>query len=296
MDSVMIQAADNSHHFFPDGSSEKGDQTCGIWPIKGKRFITKIDDVFDTETLKKVTNDITDMRSAPNSKRYTNVVRIPLVGAFSNFPTYNLVTPVTQFGEDGKIANKDNLIEWLKEKKASATVVDFTFSSIEKMASLGGWSNTTVPVAAFFIRYELKTDATQLSNFPWHRDINSLSMTSVITPCHQEHGSFAGGELFFAERTPDYNEYNRHDGGVNTVLSHTIKKFTYPYGGCLFFENLWSQHKVNDIEMVSGHNCERTLFSIFANPNPDQLESFISKNRNLATDAPPPEDRACLIV
>lgn len=294
---AIVNTADNSQHFFPDTPAETETPVTSIWPVKGKRFITKVDNFYDVASLPKVVSDIQHMHSVPNSKRYTNIVRVPLIGGFRIFPTYFLYAPIAHFGNHCTINNKDTFEKELRENQASDVVANFTLSSIEKMATLGGWANIEVPVAAFCIRYRLTSETSTLSGFPWHRDVNSFSMTSVITPNDQGDGSFSGGELSFAERTQDYAAYECCDGGENTVLSHTIKTITYPYGGCLFFENLWSQHKVNDMKITSGHQCERVLFSIFANPNPDQLASFTTRNeaKNLATISPPGESRCSIL-
>ena len=96
-----------------------------------------------------------------------------------------------------------------------------------------------IPVLSFFMRYQLSDETPSVKNLEWHRDLNSLSMTSVISPYKQEEGEFSGGNLLFAERTKDFAKYTDRSNSKNTVLESTVKEFSYPENGCFIFENLW---------------------------------------------------------
>lgn len=101
-----------------------------------------------------------------------------------------------------------------------------------------------IPVLSFFMRYQLSDETPSVKNLEWHRDLNSLSMTSVISPYKQEEGEFSGGNLLFAERTKDFAKYTDRSNSKNTVLENTVlestvKEFSYPENGCFIFENLW---------------------------------------------------------
>ena len=103
-------------------------------------------------------------------------------------------------------------------------------------------------------------------------------MTAVISPYKQDDGEFSGGEISFGQREQDFKTYFGLGVTSRTVLPNTVETFSYPENGCFFFENLWSQHRVNDIQLTAGSSCERMLFSIFASPNPEQLSTFVFNN------------------
>ena len=241
-----------------------------------QRFISKVDDCFSEEVRENVLRDVKEMKCVPNFLTVNrNIFRVSIIGDSKGL---GIESSVVVFDSNCKLANKGILREYLEVKETPESVMDFTCDSLEKMASTGNWFSEEIPVTVFFLRYKLDSDIPEVVNLDWHQDVNSLSMTAVISPCKQDKGEFSGGELYFAESKKDLKVDFRIDDTEMTVLPDTIKKFSYPENGCFFFENLWSQHKVNDIQMISGTSCERVLFSVFANPDPAQLGSFLHSN------------------
>ena len=295
MYSKIISTATNSFHYFPDyypsNPQEFSSEELGIWPFDGQRFITKIDDCFDKKLLQEVNADIKGMECVPNViVGNRNIMRVPILGDLSlTLSGVAIHAPVVSFDENCQIKNKRELKGYFKERKTPESVSELFEGAVENIANNGGWSKENMPVHSFFLRYQLNDETPSVKNLEWHRDLNSLSMTSVISPCKQEEGEFSGGNLLFAERTKDYTRYSDRSKSENTVLENTVlestvKEFSYPENGCFIFENLWSQHKVSDIEKISGDSCERVLFSIFLNPEPAQLDSLVSNKKadNLA--------------
>ena len=289
MISEVVTMATNSYHYFPIPSElqESYLEDFNIWPVSGQRFITKANDCFDKKLLQEVNADIIGMECVPNTLvGNRNIVRVPILGEHltTKLGDSALHAPVISFDENCQIENKGELKDYFKERKTPESVSELFEGAVENIANNGGWSKVDIPVLSFFMRYLLNDENPIVKNLEWHRDPNSLSMTSVISPCKQEEGEFSGGNLLFAERTKDFTKYTDRSNSQNTVLENTIKEFSYPENGCLMFENLWSHHKVADIEKVSGDSCERVLFSIFANPEPAQFDSLISNNKanNLA--------------
>lgn len=239
----------------------------------GKRFIYKVDDFFDKELKLRVFKDVKKMEHFPNFLAgNNNIFRVPILGGSRGIA---LESPVVVFDSSCKIENKEILNDFIKIKNTPKSVLDFTFSSLEKMAFMGNWSSQEIPVTSFFLRYTLNSDTDKITNMEWHEDLNCLSMTAVISPYKQDDGEFSGGEISFGQREQDFKTYFGLGVTSRTVLPNTVKTFSYPENGCFFFENLWSQHRVNDIQLTAGSSCERMLFSIFASPNPEQLSTFV---------------------
>ena len=293
MNSKIISTATNSFHYFPgyypSNPQEFSSEELGIWPFDGQRFITKIDDCFDKKLLQEVNADIKGMECVPNViVGNRNIMRVPLLGDLSlTLSGVAIDSPVVSFDENYQIKNKRELKDYFKKRKTPESVSELFEGAVENIANNSGWSRVNMPVHSFFLRYQLNDETPSVKNLEWHRDLNSLSMTSVISPRKQEEGEFSGGNLLFAERTKDFTKYSDRSNSKNlenTVLESTVKEFSYPENGCLIFENLWSQHKVSDIEKISGDSCERVLFSIFMNPEPAQLDSLVSNKKadNLA--------------
>lgn len=243
---------------------------------KGQRFISKVDNFFDNELKLKVFKDVKKLEYFPNFLAGNdNIFRVPILGGSKGMA---LESPVVVFDSSCKLENKACLKECIKIEETPESVLDFTFSSLEKMALMGNWSSQEVPVTIFFLRYKMDSDTDKVTNLEWHEDLNCLSMTAVISPYKQDDGEFSGGELSFGKRDQDFKAYSGLGVPSRTVLLDTVKTFSYPENGCFFFENLWSQHRVNDIQLTAGNTCERMLFSIFASPNPEQLSTFLFNN------------------
>ncbi len=283
--SKLILPIENSFYFFPDqlGKKPSSDRVIANWPVAGQRFICKVDDFFDEGVAQEAAKNQQQMASVPNpTVEGCDIVRVPLIGdLIGDFVSPRLVSPIVHFDSHYKLINREQIKDCLSGNDSPESVVDLMFSSLEKLALMGNWSKAEVPITAFFLRYKLAQNNPSITNLPWHSDINSLSMTAVISPCKQDTGELSGGELLFAERTKDFTTYLYNSGRHKTVVSETEKQFAYPGNGCLIFENLWSFHKVSDIKMVAGSSCERILFSIFANPSPNQLNTFFERNKAL---------------
>lgn len=273
--SELIHERTNSEHFFPSQLELAPDKIVTTWPVFGQRFIANVDNFFDESLLIKVNKDLHKIKCVPNKLAGNkNIVRVPVIG--SQLPG-GLLFPIISFDENCQLEEK-SLEKCLDKENTPKSIVDLVESSLKKIAFMGGWSKERIPVTSFFLRYQLNINTPNVTNLDWHRDPNSLSITTVISPRMQDGSEFSGGNLLFAERTKDETLYFIPPSS-NSVLADTVKTFTYLDNSCFIFENLWSQHKVSDIQMVSGDSCERILFSIFTNPNPRQLESFINMNK-----------------
>ena len=272
----VVTESSNALHFFPSTTQEQ-DQSLGEWKTTGRRFICKVKDFFDKGLLQKASEELCEMEFEPNTLvGNRNIFRVPLIG---DIEKYGLISPIVEFDSNCKLQNSEELKKCLEQRKATEAVTELTCSSLEKMAKMGRWSKEKIPVNSFFLRYRLDEENKEVTNLQWHRDLNSLSMTAVISPCKQKEGEYSGGKLLFGERTKDPSAYFSFGGGhIETTLFNTVKELSYPDHGCFFFDNLWSQHKVTDIRLTTGKSCERILFSIFANPNPDQYNSFVDNN------------------
>ncbi|WP_448217543.1 hypothetical protein [Endozoicomonas sp. 2B-B] len=283
---------------------ETGDTTQ---PTFSGRFIARYDNFLDKNLMLKVCKDAKEARSfdafvdnrledlahekemkyypnfldsSPHKDRYN----VPVLGAFCSG---EMLAPVIAFDRSCKLADEDQVRAYLEKKNVTESVADLTCSSLEKMAQLGNWSDQRVPFHASILKYTLNSDFPEISHLGWHYDWTSLSMLTVVSPCEQENGTYSGGELSFAERAQEtfFSRLYSKFFYTPSYIPETVKTYSYPESGCFFFENLWSEHKVNKMSLVAGESCERVLFTLFANPNLEQLMSFLSRNsdKNLVT-------------
>lgn len=298
----------NNNRLLDQWRSEIGQKTGDTTqPTFNGRFIARYDDFLDKNLVHKVYKDVKAARrfdafagnrleylahgkemkyypnfldSSPHKDRYY----VPVLGAFCG---PELRVPAIAFDRSCKLAEEDLVRAYLEEQNVTESVADFTCSNLEKMAQLGNWSDQRVPFHCSILKYTLNSDFPEISHLDWHYDRNSLSMTAVVSPCEQEGGTYSGGELSFAERAQEtfFSGLYSKFFSTKSYIPETVKTYSYPENGCLFFENLWSEHKVNKMSLVAGESCERVLFTLFANPNLEQLMSFLSRNsdKNLVT-------------
>lgn len=129
-----------------------------------------------------------------------NIMRVPILGELSlTLSGVAIDSPVVSFDENCQIKNKRELKDYFKKRKTPESVSELFEGAVENIANNSGWSMVNMPVHSFFLRYQLNDETPSVKNLEWHRDLNSLSMTSVISPGKQEEGEFSGGNLLFAE-------------------------------------------------------------------------------------------------
>ncbi len=256
------------------------------WKKNGKPFIVRVPNIFEEsmveQSIKLLHADPCEIKNEVIENN--GVTRRELIGGlFSTEEVGGIhISKIVKFDGRGLPCNKDELEQEFRLKQVTGKLKQLALAGLTKMSRVANWQSCEVPVTCFVLKYPLGVARPKQSGFPWHYDINSLTLTCVLNEPIDERGSFSGGELMFAERKKGH-VVNPQIG----IANETVQEFKYqPYSG-LMFENLWSIHKVNDIVFnTESENIEgcRYLFSIFANPTPKQfnITQYQCEHQNLA--------------
>ena len=258
------------------------------------RLVLKVDNVVSEQTMAKAKQEIL---SHPVNSRdaLTHRSRIDVLGGeyIDLKLTDNGVEMETYFNyyeleldDSGQIQCDMALQKQFESNNIPPGLRDLAQEGILKMASELGWKNTRIPFMVNILRYDMDKSTPSLTDFPWHRDLNSLSMTVLISPYSDGAAGFRGAELSVGERVSSYEEYSsRSDKKEPTTIAATTKSYEYPYRGGFIFDNLGSEHKVHDMSLLDPeYPYERWLLTVFANPLPTEVERLmdVHKDRNEA--------------
>jgi len=244
-------------------------------PKDSIRFAMSVQDVFSEDVLEKANSDI-----SKHPKIDGNRSNVHTLDTKSGYPYFYSFEPVT-FDERG------HLDDWSQLRKihlsSSTKSIDaLAKEAIEKMSVMVSWKNQTISMNINILLYVLSEQFPNVTNMPWHQDPNTLTMTTVFTPHQQNELGFSGGDLCFAagDRNKTFNYGLRKTGfEYSNHREDTIQSYTYPYNGGFIFDNIGTCHKVSDIhpnnpKSIKSFVAERRLFTIFANPNIEEVEEI----------------------
>ncbi|WP_257297328.1 hypothetical protein [Endozoicomonas sp. YOMI1] len=253
------------------------------------RFIASLPECFNKELLNQVYLESKKPKSIndPNRNFFKEMCFHPIFHNGSTFKGCEYVNllggtqpcdsgtelraPLVKFDRFCKLANKDEVRIRLAKANATEAMAIFTCSILERMATLGGWSDQSVPMTARILRYTLNSGNPKIVGLPWATDPTRLSMTAVISPCEQEDGEYSGGDLLFAEKAPETSPAEKY-------LPETIKRYPYPKHGCHIVDSVFSMDTAGDMRLVKGEECHRIVVVVSAHPSKEQFISFLGKN------------------
>ncbi|WP_422468405.1 hypothetical protein [Endozoicomonas sp. ALC013] len=292
------------------------DNTTNKPEFKG-RFITIVENCFEDDSMRRTYQDSVNTKSSADQNynfledlafepfKYN---RVPLKGCEyvdllggrrTTDLGVDLIAPYVKFDRSCKLANEDDVRTWLTDGKATESMAKFICTNLEKMATLGDWSNQEVPMFVNITRYTLNSDNPEIVNLPWSPDWAPLSMTAVISPCKQEGGKYSGGDLLFAEKAQEtylsnlfpqvssmlFSTFSNFFPQLSSMLfstekhiAETVKQYSYPENGCFITENVFSIGTASGINLDSGEACQRVVITFSAYPDKQQFLSFMEKN------------------
>ncbi len=238
------------------------------WPSNGKSYLVRTQTVFQQKTLdaalKWLPNDKYMANSIPNTEDVFYKNCLGLCCSFDEVGTLNSSLDV-EFGIDGQIKNMKSLEANFNENNLNVKLQNLTLEGINCFSSSLNWKETKVPMMATILDYRLMTEEACLKDFQWHFDRNSMTMISVLNT-----GSgFSGGDFEFSTQNRPFSTHSSH---INYPVLSNVQKFSHEPNTAFIFDNVYSVHRVSDI-IGCGH---RYLFSIFANPSPEQFEHAVA--------------------
>ena len=233
------------------------------------RFVTKVENVYSENALRKA-NLVLDRHQLNKDVFYNKGNKLICVRLHTNYPNENDIS----FDSNGKVKKTDDLFE-----NMNPDFFDFkpvAVECVQAMAKSLQWCNRTVNLTFHCLIYPLSAGQPVIQNMPWHKDSNTLTMSTVIS---SSGSGYTGGELSFACRDKFNDPFK---GRLHDSVANTVQTFCYPENGGFIFDNLRSQHKVEDIYLAPGRQtAQRRFFAVFANPDKSYVLSLADQFRAL---------------
>lgn len=231
------------------------------------RTVIRVENVYSDQTLKEA-NLAIDKHQQQNFHYRNSGNNLISVGLHMLYPNDKDIC----FDENGKVKSQEFLFKDMNPGLSG--IKPMVVECVERMAKSLQWKSCSVNLFFRCIIYPLSSEQPTIKNMPWHTDQNTLTMTTVIS---SSCSGYTGGDISFA----CLDDHNYHfDGRLHSSVESTVQTFGYPENGGFIFDNVRSQHKVEDIHLATGSKAaERRLFSVFANPDKEYVSSLAEQFR-----------------